>query len=63
MATGFMLFPTSKGWGLGWSNAAYTERARGFEERYQKAIFDLTPEERQRAVNTINRMIKNAFSK
>jgi len=59
------LFPTAKGWGIGWSSSAMLERARGFESSkgYGKKIFYPTRAERDRAVMLAKKLTENAVSR
>lgn len=59
------IFPTSKGWGIGWSSSAMLERARGFESSkgFGKKIFFPTRTEREKAVRLAKKLTQNAVSR
>jgi hypothetical protein len=61
MLNSMSIFPTSKGWGIGWANDKYTKRARWFEEKYDKSIFGASTEELSSSRAEIKRLLKNAF--
>jgi hypothetical protein len=47
MMNGLQVLPTTQGWGLGWANKSYTDRAKHFEkEVYKKRIFGASLAER-----------------
>lgn len=57
------IFPTSKGWGTGWTNSQFTDRAYGFHKKYGKTIFGASPQERTRAVKLAAKLTNDAISK
>lgn len=59
------VFPTSKGWGIGWSNKKLLERARFFEsgEKYGRKIFGASSRELIIAKTTAETMLKDVFGK
>jgi hypothetical protein len=59
------LFPTSKGWGIGWSNSAMLKRAKGFEssDYFGKKIFSPTRKERSSAVSLAKKLTEDAISR
>ena len=57
------IFPTSKGWGTGWTNSELTERAYGFHKKYGKIIFGASPSERRRATKLAAKLTADAISK
>jgi len=63
MMNSLALFPTSKGWGLGWQNVEFSDRAQMFERKYGKPIFSLSPRERKAVIKEIKRLVHNAFSR
>ena len=57
------IFPTSKGWGTGWTNSQFTDRAYAFHKKYGKTIFGASPAERTRAVKLAAKLTNDAISK
>ena len=57
------IFPTSKGWGTGWTNSQFTDRAYGFHKKYGKIIFGASPAERRRATKLAAKLTADAISK
>ncbi len=55
------LQPTSDGWGLGWADAEKYNRAKGFEKKYHKPIYDLTKEEIENVEHSANDYIDAIF--
>jgi hypothetical protein len=56
------VFPTEQGWGIGWADTKFARRARFFERKYGKSIFNATPSERKLAIDTVKRLLANAIS-
>jgi hypothetical protein len=58
------IFKTTEGWGIGWDNVDYADRARYFEgpKKYGKPIFDASQKERLLAVRAVKRLMNNALS-
>lgn len=55
---------TEDGWGIGWANVEFADRARYFEnKKYNKRIFGASRKERLIAVRTAKRLINNALLK
>ncbi len=58
------ILPTSKGWGIGWADKAFTERAKYFQnEKYDKPIFHASREELEQAKDSIKRQLQNGVSR
>lgn len=57
------IFPTSKGWGTGWTNSQLSERAYGFHDKYGKIIFGASSAERRRATKLAAKLTADAISK
>ena len=58
------ILPSSKGWGIGWADKAFTERAQYFQnDKYDKPIFHASMEELELAKEAIKRQLKNGVSR
>lgn len=57
----FTIIPTEKGYGLGWPDAEKLIRAKGLEKHYGKEIWNLTADEREKAILIANEEINNAI--
>ena len=57
------ILPSSKGWGIGWADIAFTERAQYFQnDKYDKPIFHASVAELEKAKESIKRQL-NALSR
>lgn len=56
------VYPTAKGWGIGWTGGDFGERAMGFQKKYKKIIFGMSAREKELALATIRRQLKNAIN-
>lgn len=63
MMNSLQVLPTSKGWGLGWSNMTYARRAKHFEKvMYRKRIFGASSKELIEMRKAIKHEIRRAVS-
>jgi len=64
MMNSMTVLKTDEGWGIGWNNIEYADRARMFEgQKYRKRIFGASLNERKIAIRTAKRFVANALSK
>lgn len=57
------LFPTSQGWGMGWSGSELAERAEDLTIKYRKQIFSPSSSERENAVKLATKLTADAISR
>jgi len=57
----FTVQPTNEGWGLGWADKEKLERAKSFETKYRKPIYNLTQEELENIGKSVNDYLDAIF--
>jgi hypothetical protein len=57
----FTVIPTNEGWGLGWADKEKLERAKGFEKKYSKPIYNLSQEELENIGKSVNDYLDAIF--
>jgi hypothetical protein len=59
----FTVQPSSNGYGIGWGDTEFTDRAKGFELKYKKKIWALSKEELQLVKDTAKKYVTDALFK
>jgi hypothetical protein len=63
MNSQFTIQPSSNGYGVGWGDTEFTDRAKGFELKYGKKIWTLSKDELQLVKDVAKRYVTDALFK